>query len=306
MRRKWLFLILLALLTAWSSSVRAVQKLPLTENDLLRLLEGGVYNARVAALVRDRGITFIPTNRDLESLRSAGADDALLHAVVTARRITPLTSSPSTLPRPSTANLSSKLEASHLAMSTSLSGPVPVGASITMQNWRDYQRYMPLGMIELFEGDHDWRMPPNIEIDVGPTIAEKLPARYTEATERYSGNVQVVHFRNGHNDIQNYAGGEPFPHPEEPDKGYKLLADLWFAYVPQLLVGTSHNPFTLCSQTANGYVSCERLSYVLRQLAYNTDGEASADEVNGNNYWYAEWISVEEPEESRYTTQLTL
>jgi type II secretory pathway predicted ATPase ExeA len=109
-------------------------------------------------------------------------------------------------------------------------------------------------------------------------------------------------FSDGHNGILNYVGGEPFPHPAEPDKGYKLLADLWFAYVPHLLVGTSANPLTICSETSHGFVSCERLSYVFRQVAYNTDGEASAEELKGSDYWYTEWTSVEEPEELRYNT----
>ena len=30
----------------------------------------------------------------------------------------------------------------------------PVGTTITMQNWRDYQNYMPDGMIALFQGKY--------------------------------------------------------------------------------------------------------------------------------------------------------
>jgi hypothetical protein len=165
---------------------------------------------------------------------------------------------------------------------------------------------MSFGMSELFEDHHFRKMPADIEMVIGPTVPEQMPARYKEATEQYSSKVEIVHFPDGRNDIRNYAGGEPFPHPEEPDKGYKLLADLWFAYVPHLLVGTSENPLTICSGTAHGYMSCEQLSYVFRQVAYNTDGEASAEELKGSDYWYTEWISVEEPEELRYNTLLTL
>ncbi len=308
MRRKWLFLMLLALITGWSASVRAAQKRALTKNDLLRLVAGGVYNSRVAALLEDRGITFVPTTRDLESLRQAGADEALLHAVVTARHITaqvqerrrqpPLGRrvTPQAVPNPITPSPHRTLEVRPVISTL----PRPETATPS------HSQYMPFGMRELFEGHHFWRMPLDIEIVVGPTIPEKLPARYIEATEKYSRNVQVIHLPTGRNDILNYVGGEPFPHPEEPDKGYKLLADLWFAYVPHLLVGTSRNPLTICSQTSNGYFSCERLSYIFRQVAYNTDEETSAKELKGNNYWYTEWISVEEPEQLRYTTLLTL
>jgi hypothetical protein len=62
-------------------------------------------------------------------------------------------------------------------------------------------------------------MPSDVEIDVGPTIIEKLPEGYVKATEEYDHSVRVLHLPNGHNDIMNYVAGEPFPDPKEPDKG---------------------------------------------------------------------------------------
>jgi hypothetical protein len=165
---------------------------------------------------------------------------------------------------------------------------------------------MPLGMVELFEGTHFWRMPPDIQIVVGPTIAEKLPLGYLEATEKYSSNVRVVHLQDGRNDIQNYVAGEPFPNPKEPDKGYKLLADLWFAYIPHLIAGTPQNPLKICSESHHGYIHCVRLSYVYRQTAYNTDPGVRDDDLGDGKEWYTEWTSIEEPEELRYTARLIL
>jgi hypothetical protein len=88
MRRKLLVAVLSALLLISPAPTRAWQKRPLTRSDLLRLLDGRVYSGRVTMLVRERGITFWPTQRYLEMLRRAGADKQLLGAVVTARRIT--------------------------------------------------------------------------------------------------------------------------------------------------------------------------------------------------------------------------
>jgi len=48
---------------------------------------------------------------------------------------------------------------------------------------------MPLGMIKLFEGKFFWKMPADIEIDIGPTIDERPPAAYIKATEEYSSRV---------------------------------------------------------------------------------------------------------------------
>ncbi len=324
------------MLTASSiaTAVPAAQKKGLTENDLLRLLNGGVYNARIAQLIHDRGITFVPSSHDLAELRLAGANLALLNAVESARHVTaqvpepipesqrpvapaPVPNRAQPLPRntlnvrPSVSVLPQAIPPATAKQQETKRPPIPaaaipVGTTITVNDWQRYAQYMPLGMKKLFAGDGFWRMPAALQIVVGPTIPVKLPVGYTEATAKYSHNVRVVHLSNGHNEILNYAGGEPFPNPQEPDKGYKLLADLWFAYVPHFLAGTPRNPLTICSETSYGFSSCERLSYIYRQVAYNTDGEASPEEAKANDYWYTEWLTVEEPEQLRYTTLLML
>jgi hypothetical protein len=183
---------------------------------------------------------------------------------------------------------------------------IPVCTTINMSNWVKYQEYMPVGMAELFQGNHFWKMPSDVAITVGPTVIQRLPDGYEEATAKYSGAVKIVPRANGHLDIANYKGGSPFPNPQEPDKGYKLLADSWFAYVPHIVAGTARNPLNICSESGNGFVSCFRYSYVFRQLDYNTDPGTPANEATGGDAWYAEWFSIEQPEQLRYTTVLTL
>jgi hypothetical protein len=46
-----------------------------------------------------------------------------------------------------------------------------------MQNWRQYQQYMPDGMVALFEGQYFWKMPDDVLMDVGPTIIHPLPPK---------------------------------------------------------------------------------------------------------------------------------
>ncbi|HJU29090.1 MAG TPA: DUF1329 domain-containing protein [Candidatus Binataceae bacterium] len=330
--------LVLSMLALQSFPAAATARKPLTENDLLRLLKGGVYSGRIVTLVRERGIAFSPTRRNLDLLEQAGANDDVRRAVLAARRLLASAdanankpryrrqlsqSNPSLAPaRPvNTLNIHQREAPSPNARSVTLppgktpSRPAAViaqqtpgltGVTITMRNWKEYQQYMPAGMIALFEGSYFWKAPADIEIRVGPTIAEHPAAGYLEATARYSGNVRVVHLANGHNDIQNYYGGEPFPNPQEPDKGYKLLADLWFAYVPHLLAGTLRNPLRTCSETRHGFINCVRMTYVLRQVAYNTDFGIPTEEKTGQNDWYTEWFSIDEPEELKYTTWLKL
>jgi Protein of unknown function (DUF1329) len=323
MRLKPLLLTVAAVFILCLRNVDAGQ--PLSQSDLIRLLESGVYSDRVAFLVHERGVTFYPTQDDIEALRRAGAGQGLLHAVARAHpsakrgllpSVTqqPLRNGPSLSPRntlaitpapqPITGSETPGPDLSHgLAK---IQGKSVAPSTLMMSNWQQYRPYMPEGMIELFEGKHFWKMPEDLRIDISDTIVEKPPPGYIEATGEYSHNVRVIHRPDGSNDVVNYVGGEPFPNPQEPDKGYKLLADLWFAYIPHLVVGTSRNPLTICSQTRHGYVSCTQFSYVLHQVLYNTDRDMSGETKHESEYWYTEWLSVEEPEELRYMTFLTL
>jgi uncharacterized protein DUF1329 len=283
-------------------------KRPLTEKELLQLLSGGVYSRRVAALVGERGLAFSPTRSDLESLRHAGADEFLLKTVAKAPVISIDNRNPQLNKLPSQKKLEVHREplASSTARTNAQILEVLPSGKITLQNWRQYQQYMPIGMIKLFDGAYFWKMPVDIEIDVGPTVEEEPPAAYLRATEKYSDRVKVVHLSNGHNDVVDYVAGEPFPNPHDPDKGYKLLADLWFAYTPHIAFGGPDNPVNTCTQDRLGNISCVKFSYVYRQTAYNTDPGAFHDHVAGGSVWYTEWLMIEEPEQARYTTQLTL
>ena len=322
-----------------SSGLLQASSRPLSQNDLRRLITGGVYTTRIAALVEERGISFRPSPARLNQLRSAGADERLCHIIANARQIwaQPESTRPRSLhhrqlpnqaaPKvasPPSANtlqlhppavpvhnnqppaLKPKAPVSASAAPQPSAGPDLAGSQITALNWREYKQYMPLGMTELFQGDQRWKMPSDVEIDVGPTTHLQLPYRYRAATQAYSSNVRVVHLANGYNDLENYVAGSPFPNPQEPDKGYKLLADLWFAYIPHVMAGTTRNPLTLCAETSHGYVNCSRLSYIYHQLAYNTDMDAPDNQSKNSNYWYSEWASFEEPEQLRYTTYLML
>lgn len=309
----------------------------LTQKDLVTLLEAGVYPSRVADLIEARGITFTPTQNDLSILRHAGGDEVVERAVVAAGRLT--SQQELTLPKPQRKNAihsrglqnqlrgpSSPALVVHplpappppapqitarptkvlpVAQSTA-QNPLPVGTRIDALNWRHYQQYMPAGMISLLGGRYSWQVPADFEMDIAPTASHRSSQTYREATERYSADVRIAKLPDGRRELQNYRGGEPFPNPQPPDKGYKLLADLWYAYVPSLIAGTRDNPLTICSMTLQRYVNCVKLSYVFRQVAYNTDPQSTTEKDDSSKYWYSEWMSIEEPEQLRYTTLLTL
>ena len=86
----------------------------------------------------------------------------------------------------------------------------PPGTVINKQNWQQYKQYMPLGMVKLFEGQYFWKMPSDVEIEVGPTHLGSRLKSFQDATEKYSPQVRVEQLPNGHYKLDNYHGGIPF------------------------------------------------------------------------------------------------
>ena len=52
---------------------------------------------------------------------------------------------------------------------------VPAGTVITETNWQRYSRFMAGGMQALFAGDHFWRMPADVQIEVDPPSQYHYP-----------------------------------------------------------------------------------------------------------------------------------
>jgi len=77
------FTLALVLLTAAMAlaALPGASSKPLSENQVLGLLQGGVANQRIEQLVRSRGIDFSPSNKILKQLQSAGARSALLNVL---------------------------------------------------------------------------------------------------------------------------------------------------------------------------------------------------------------------------------
>ena len=98
-------------------------------------------------------------------------------------------------------------------------GVIAPGTVITMANWQQYKAFMPDGMAALFEGKYSWKMPPDVRMEVGPTVIHPLPKNYVDATNKYAQNVRVVDLPDGGLSLENYHGGIPFPNPSEPHKG---------------------------------------------------------------------------------------
>jgi hypothetical protein len=184
---------------------------------------------------------------------------------------------------------------------------IKVGTKITMANWQQYQSFMPDGMVELFKGSNYWKMPPDVEMNVGPTRIFPLPEGYPEATEKYGGQTQMVKLPDGHYDLKNYIAGMPFPNPSDPDKGWKILADSWYGPVPRVAAGTPETGLaSLCSIDKFGSSTCLKTAYVYRMLSHIYSPGHPLTEPEAGGAWYSEWAMLEAPEQSKYLANLTI
>ncbi len=193
-----------------------------------------------------------------------------------------------------------------IPVASSPENPIAPGTTITMENWRQYRQFMPDGMIVLFEGGAPWKMPADVSMTVGPTVINPLPSGYLAATEKYSPQTKLLELPDGGLTISGYQGGIPFPHPGDPHKGWKLLADFWYRYMPHIVVNTSDNPGFNCTLDGFGNVNCVKGLWVARQLSFNTDPGTPASFPGTEGKYYTTWFMVEEPEQQRYSTTLTI
>ena len=190
--------------------------------------------------------------------------------------------------------------------STASQGTIKPGTVITTSNWTQYQQFMPLGMQRLFSGQYFWKMPADVAMTVGPTKVLPLPKTYMEASEKYGSQTSMGTTASGHHYVANYVAGQPFPNPQEPNKGYKILANVWFAYVPNLYAQPLDHPGVSCTVDRFGSMACSRIQWIYRQTGYNTDPGVPINLPQAGDVWFTEWFMVLQPEQSKYTTNLTL
>ncbi len=183
------------------------------------------------------------------------------------------------------------------------SDSIPDGTVINMQNWQNYRQFMPEGMAAFFEGRYFWKMPADVQMPVGPTIIHPLPISYMNATEKYSAQVKITELADGGLTLTGYSGGIPFPRPDEPHKGWKILANLWFRYTPHLSVNTKG---VVCFIDSGNRISCKAGMKIYRQLSFNTDPGVPSSYPSAEDKYFSQFEMVEEPEQERYTAVLAI
>ncbi len=181
--------------------------------------------------------------------------------------------------------------------------PIPPGTVITPQNWQHYKAFMPDGMRILFAGTPFWKMPPDFRMEIGATSSYPLPDAYLENTRKYSHLVQIRDLPGGGHTIAGYVAGLPFPEPAEPLKGYKILVNFWYRYVPYLYCGNDDHRYLV---TTSGQVSGARWEQVFRRLSHISDVGQPINDPRAQGIDLSEYAMQLEPEQDKYTEILTL
>jgi hypothetical protein len=180
---------------------------------------------------------------------------------------------------------------------------IPPGTVITMQNWQKYQQFMPEGMKAMWAGTLFWKFPPDMQMSVMATRHYQPPSIYLQNTEKYAKQVQIVNLPNGGHSIRGYVAGLPFPNPTEPLRGWKLLVDNWYTYVPYNMCSSGWY-FAFVDRLHN--FSHDEGIIVYRRLSFISDIGQPITAPDAQGIDYAEFLQLLSPEQARYTTELTL
>jgi hypothetical protein len=180
----------------------------------------------------------------------------------------------------------------------------PVGTTVTMANWQQYQSVMPLGMIKFFQGVYGWKMPADVQMPVGTPRFDNVPKTWMAATEKYSSQVRMEVTPAGHHILRNYYGGTPFPNPQDPDKGWKILANVMWGVGPAMYVNTPEHHGTVWSVDRFGNISPSTFDVVSRLTDYITDPGFPHTLDYAPGTWATGWAMQESPEQAKYTVSL--
>ena len=182
---------------------------------------------------------------------------------------------------------------------------IPAGTVLTAANWRRYASFMPAGMQAIFAGDHFWRMPPDVRIEIGPTIPISLPRRYLDDTARYAEQVTLARVADGGYVPAGYVAGIPFPQPEKNPAlaPYEIFYDAYYHYAPRVQRNFSCN---YISDSYGNFTQSETADSIYSQLTHLSDAGFPQTVPDSNGYFLTKYYQQISPEQGKYTTTLDI
>ncbi len=177
------------------------------------------------------------------------------------------------------------------------------GTHITMQNWQQYKKFMPVGLWVLWSGSQFWKLPPNAEMVVEANKHIPLPKKYLADTEKYASQVKLVPNSFGGLSPKGYVAGIPFPNPSGPDAGMEIVYNEYYAYVPYLITTYANKGFNM-DQFGNKSISEVReVNFKVKHLS-EPSKPVNIPNLDDIFLTYNNIIMV--PEQSKYTNDLVI
>ncbi len=183
---------------------------------------------------------------------------------------------------------------------------IPIGTRIGAGNWRQYKKFLPVGIQALFSGAYQFRVPKgqDAEMVVGPTIPIPAPFKYQRDTEQYAGMARLVR-KDGEVGISGYVAGLPFPdlRQDDVDLVYKLIYDAYFHYHPAILYYRQHGLLFDTYLNRNDTIG----TAVEFRLNHISDvGYPLSEPLAPAGVFFTSNFTVEAPEQSKYTVNLQI
>ena len=181
----------------------------------------------------------------------------------------------------------------------------PPGTKITYANWQQYKQFMPPAMQALFAGQYFWKMPADVQLEVGPTVPMPLPPAYLADTEKNASRVTLRKLPDAGYIPQGYVTGVPFPNPlsQSALAPYAIFYDLYYHYNPRL----QHSIF--CNYSGDSYgnfTASGQVDVVYSQLTHLSDPAMPTTVPTSGDYFFAKYLQQIAPEQGKYTTSLDL
>ncbi|HKD65973.1 MAG TPA: DUF1329 domain-containing protein [Candidatus Binataceae bacterium] len=181
---------------------------------------------------------------------------------------------------------------------------IPPGTKITVDNWQQYKKFMPLSLQAAFRGDYSFHLSndPQYTLVVAPTTPLPPPRQYVADSEKYGSQTQLVPAPTGGFTMKNWIAGAPFPNPSEPNKGVKLLYDAWCTFRPF----NYHNFSVGYLVDRFGNKSANDSDAQFFNLSHLSEPGLPINMPYANGNFYVSRFIVTAPEQSKYTTELQM
>jgi hypothetical protein len=176
------------------------------------------------------------------------------------------------------------------------------GTQITLHNWQQYKKFIPIGIQAMFSQAYPFRVGggPEFAVQVGPTIPVPMAKRLRENTEKYAGQAKLRKVDSGGYTVDGYMAGVPFPKPSGDLAGEEILYNIFFGFIPPIYRYVTNS--NLVDRFNN--ISPQVTEVVYWRLSHLSDPGMPINPPYGKGYLQSARYFVFAPEQTRYTTQL--